>query len=83
MHNTTQAENLEICNLFLQVLETVRQVLDTVLHDHMTSVVLNASKKDQTDDLLYFDDFLGDGDLDLFNRSKVGTSSCITANRPM
>ena len=49
----------------------------------MTSVVLNAGKKDPTDDLLYFDDFLGDGDLDLFNRSKVGTSSCITANRPM
>ena len=54
-----------------KVLESVRQVLDAVLHDHMTSAVLNTSKKDEADDLLYFDDFLGDGDRDIFNRSKV------------
>lgn len=46
-------------------------MLDPVLHDHMTSAVLNTTKNDPKDDSIYFDDFLGDGDLDFFNRTKV------------
>ena len=37
----------------------------------MTSAVLNATKKDLTDETVYYDDFVGDGDLDLLNRTKV------------
>ena len=56
----------------LQVLETVRENLGKVLYDHMTNVVLNATQTDPSDNSAYFDDFLGDGDLDFFtNRTKV------------
>ena len=55
-----------------QVLETVQKILEEALHDHMTSAVLNATKRDLTDNTVYFDDFVGDGDLDLRNQTKVG-----------
>ena len=38
----------------------------------MTSAVLNATQRDLTDNTVYFDDFVGDGDLDLRNHPKVG-----------
>ena len=58
--------------VWLQVLETVRTILDEALHDQMTSAVLSATKTDQSNETVYYDDFVGDGDLDIFNRTKVG-----------
>ena len=52
-------------------LETVRKLLDKVLHNHMTSAVLNATKKDQSDETVYYDDFIGDGDFDELNNTKI------------
>lgn len=52
-------------------LESVRKVLDTVLHNHMTNAVLNATKKDLSDDTVYYDDFMGDGDFDKLNNTKI------------
>ena len=52
------------------ILETVRKLLDNVLHNHMTNAVLNATKRDRTDETMYYDDFLGDGDLDKQNNTK-------------
>ena len=60
---------------YQQVLEQVQKILDAVLHGPMTTAVLNAAQRDATEDTIYFDDFLGDGDLDLANKTKV--SSCI------
>lgn len=52
------------------ILEKVMTVLDEVLHDHMTSTVLNQTRAD-TDGNLYIDDFVGDGDLDRNNNTVV------------
>ena len=54
-----------------QVLETVEKILDNVLHGSMTNAVLNATERDLSDGTIYFDDFLGDGDRDNKNNTKV------------
>ena len=59
--------------LYPQVLEQVQKILDTVLHGAMTTAVLNATQRDATENTIYFDDFLGDGDLDLTNKTKVSS----------
>lgn len=51
-------------------MKDVETRLDTVLHKDMTSSVLNQSKTDQ-DGSVYFDDFVGDGDLDSQNKTLV------------
>ncbi|XP_060587318.1 uncharacterized protein LOC132742840 [Ruditapes philippinarum] len=52
------------------ILKQVKEKLDVSLHVHMTSAVLNQSKTD-SDGSMYFDDFVGDGDLDLKNNTIV------------
>ena len=59
-----------LVNMF-QVMDTVKTILDEALHDHMTSAVLSATKTEPSDETVYYDDFVGDGDLDLFNHTKV------------
>ena len=59
----------------------MRNILDECLHDHMTSAVLKAAKKDPTHETVYFDDFVGDGDRDLLNRTKVQSGSIGSLNR--
>ena len=50
----------------------MKQLLDEVLHDHMTSDLLQQVKRDDTGHA-YFDDFVGDGDLDANNNTVVRT----------
>ncbi|KAH3781365.1 hypothetical protein DPMN_159192 [Dreissena polymorpha] len=52
------------------VLEEVKELLSAVLHDHMTSVLINQTQVDSRGDI-YFDDFVGDGDLDRNNNTVV------------
>ena len=49
----------------------MRKILDKVLHNHMTIAILNATKRGLSDDTVYYDDFIGNGDLDKLNRTKV------------
>ncbi|KAL4221094.1 hypothetical protein ACF0H5_019355 [Mactra antiquata] len=52
------------------VLYQVKDRLDTALHVDMTNAVLNQTHRD-TDGSIYFDDFVGDGDLDEHNNTIV------------
>lgn len=53
-----------------QILKAVEERLDTALHHDMTSAVLNQSKADG-EGHVYWDDFVGDGDLDSDNKTLV------------
>ena len=61
-----------ICVCF-QILEEVQTILDEALHKHMTEAVLNLTQHD-TEGSAFFDDFVGDGDLDAKNNTVV---SCV------
>ena len=68
------AKTLFFKHLFIlylqQILEEVKQLLDEVLHDHMTSDLLQQVQRDVSGHA-YFDDFVGDGDLDANNNTVV------------
>jgi hypothetical protein len=51
-------------------METVRETLGDALKNHMTNVVVKAAKPDG-DTMVYFDDFLGDGDISPENKTEV------------
>lgn len=50
-------------------------MLDSALHNHMTQAVLNQSNIDE-DGSVYFDDFVGNGDLDANNNTIVSKTQC-------
>ncbi|WAR15542.1 hypothetical protein MAR_005647 [Mya arenaria] len=52
------------------ILNDVKELLSEVLHDHMTSDLLNQAKNDSKGHV-YYDDFVGDGDLDANNKTVV------------
>jgi hypothetical protein len=52
-----------------QAMEEVRQTLGTVLQGHMTDVVVKAAQSEGAD-MVYFDDFLGNGDIGPDNKTK-------------
>jgi hypothetical protein len=52
-----------------QAMEEVRQTLGTALQGHMTDVVVKAAQHEGAD-MVYFDDFLGNGDIGPDNKTK-------------
>ncbi|WAR15160.1 hypothetical protein MAR_005265 [Mya arenaria] len=52
------------------ILNDVKERLSEVLHDHMTTDLLNKAKNDSQGHL-YYDDFVGDGDIDANNNTLV------------
>ena len=63
--------------MFTQAMREVHRILKPALEGTMTSDVMKKAKA-MGPDMLYFDDFLGDGDVDEHNRTLVTSSLCLS-----